>query len=558
MPPVDGAPADAVTARLDVDAGDRQLGHVPGLDGVRGLAVLLVVVGHTQISFLPPDQAQRILDVIGGGFFGVDIFFVLSGFLITALLLNERSRRGRVWFGGFYARRALRLLPALYFMLAAYLAYSVISGAPLAIVGETGIAAIFYANNWWGVFHPLASAPGLGHIWSLSVEEQFYLVWPALLMLLIRPRRGRLLLPAICVLLAVVMADRSLYWSAHGVARWVDMFVRTDHRADSLLLGALAAVLWTRRMIPRRGIGVCAYVSVVVMAVMIARYPTQSAFLYNGGFTLFAAATAVVIIATVERAWVVNRFFESRPMRLFGRVSYGLYLWHLPVYIAVVRYTSDWAPLARFGLAVGITAGGVAVSWNFVERPAQRLRHRFAERPPASSHTRRRFGAVIALVIGGSVVALGMGVAAALPATMPRIAAAPSLSTLSPGNIEFASLVGRSPEGFVVAPSPRHGFVVDGSRYRDVDPSAKIVLAASLRGVLSGNGQAVLAVSLNGRIVAVVDTTPASLGAPSFAVFLPRTVFRRGANDLRLFEVRGDPGHPRLGSISWSDFNPLG
>ena len=90
----------------DLDAGDRQLGHVPGLDGLRGLAVLLVVVSHTQIGFLPPRQAQGILDAIGGGFFGVDIFFVLSGFLITTLLLNERSKRGRVWFGGFYARRA--------------------------------------------------------------------------------------------------------------------------------------------------------------------------------------------------------------------------------------------------------------------------------------------------------------------------------------------------------------------------------------------------------------------------------------------------------------------
>ena len=545
----------------DLDAGGRQLGHVPGLDGVRGLAVLLVVVGHTQIGFLPPHQAQAILDAVGSGFFGVDIFFVLSGFLITALLLNERSKRGRVWFGGFYVRRALRLLPALYLMLAAYSAYTAITGAPLAVVGEMDVAAIFYVNNWYGVLHPLNSAPGLGHLWSLSVEEQFYLVWPALLMLLIRPRRGRLLVPAIGVLIATVMVHRAPQWSANGVLSWIEMvkaFVRTDYRADSLLIGALAAVLWTRGMIPRRGIGAYAYVSIAVMAVIMARYTTQSVFLYNGGFTLFAVATAVVIVATVERAWLVNRFFEARPMRLLGRVSYGIYLWHLPVYFAVVRYTTGWTPLARFALALGITAGCVAASWNFVERPAHRLRHRFADRPPTSARTRRRFGTIAALAIGVSVVALGMGVAAALPSTSEKLVLPPSAPLLSRTNIEFSSLVGRAPDDLVVARSLRAAIVVDGAQYRDVDLSASIIPATLVRGGLFGKAQVVLAVSLNGRIAAVVNTTASVLGTPSFRVLVPKAVLRPGVNDLALFEVRGSPSAPQLAPIPWTIFKPGG
>ena len=551
-------PSVSVSRVSDLDADDRQLGQVPGLDGVRGLAVLLVVVGHTQISFLPSHQADAILDVINGGFFGVDIFFVLSGFLITALLLNERSKRGRVWFGGFYARRALRLLPALYLMLAAYLAYTAITGAPLANVWEMDVAAIFYVNNWYGIFHPLSSAPGLGHIWSLSIEEQFYLVWPALLMLLIRPRRGRLLVPAIGVLIATVMVRRSLLWSANGIAVWIEMFVRTDNRADSLLIGALAAVLWTRGMIPRWGLAACAYVSIAGMCVIMILCTPRSPFLYYGGYTLFAVATAVVIVATVERAWSVSGFFESRPMRLLGRVSYGVYLWHLPVYFAVVRYTTGWAPLARFGVALGITAGCVAASWNFVERPAHRLRHRFAERPPMSVRTRRRFGSIAALVIGVSVVALGMGVAAALPSTPQKIEVASRPPPLSLANTAFASLVGRAPDDLVVAESLRSAIVVNGDQYHDVDLSTRIIPATLVRGGLFGKAQVVLAVSLNGRIAAVVNTTPSMLGVPSFRVLLPRAVLRPGVNDLRLFEVRGSPGAPQLAPIPWTVFSPGG
>lgn len=551
------ADSESVTVPVDLDAGDRRLGHVPGLDGVRGLAVLMVVLGHTQISFLPPAQAQAILDVIGPGFYGVDIFFVLSGFLITSLLLNERSARERVWLGGFYARRALRLLPALYLMLAVFWAYTAVTGAPLAPVQRMSIASIFYGNNWFQVFHPLSVAPSLGHIWSLSVEEQFYLVWPALLLLLIRPRRGRLLIPAICVLIAIVMARRALLWSAHGVAIWMQLFERTDTRVDSLLIGALAAVLWTRGMIPRRGIGVCAYASIAVMAVIVGRYSLLNRFLYVGGFALFAAATALVIVATVEGAWVLNRFFESRPLRLLGRVSYGLYLWHQPVYFAVVRYTTGWAPLARFALALGITASCVAASWNFVERPVQRLRHRFVERSP-NLRPHRRFGATLALMIGVSVVAIGIGVASALPSTPPKAVPSQSFGGTSPTNSEFAVLVGRAPADLVAAPSLRSAIVVDGAQYRDVDLSAGVVAATLVRGGLFGKAQLVLAVSLNGRIAAVVNTTPTTLGVPSFRVLLPRRVFHSGANDLRLFEVRGSPGAPQLAPIPWSDFNAGG
>ena len=531
----------------------RPLDHVLGLDGIRGLAVLLVVVGHTQIGFLPANYSRDILDAIRGGFMGVDVFFVLSGFLITALLLTERSRRGRVWFGGFYGRRALRLLPALYFLLAAYAIYTAVTGLPILPARNIAIAGIFYVNNWYPVFHPLSGAPGLGHLWSLSVEEQFYLVWPATLLLLARPRRGALLVPGTCVLIAVVMVRRAMLWSASEPGAWIDMFVRTDNRADSLLVGAVTAMLWTSGAIKlrKRYLGIAGWVCLAGMAVMIGVCSPRTPFLYYGGYTLFAVCVGVVIVATVERAWHANWFFESRPMRLLGRVSYGLYLWHLPVYFAVARYTTAWRPLTRLIAAIVITAVCVTVSWHLIERPALRLRRRFLAQPTAPDVVVpvRRLGPSRMFAIGLVILSVGLLVAYELPALPAPGLTLPANFVYRPSRPDtaYARLL-EKPVGPVLDPTPSGlvAHIVNPGDYLNVDVSAKVIPAMTLSGGLTGKSFVTIAVVLNGRIASVVHTATTMLATPQFRVRLPRSALRPGRNDVALYLVTGPASAPRL------------
>ncbi len=192
-------------------------------------------------------------DFFTGGFLGVDVFFVLSGFLITALLLREQADHGGVCFGSFYARRALRLLPALFVLLMAHAIYARIAHLPSAAEISTIRAAIFYYVNWYGVWHVFGVAQGLGHLWSLAIEEQFYLVWPTVLVLFLGLRRKTTRVTVILVAAIVTIGVHPALMWEHGTS-WLFIFLRTDTRADSLLVGALLACLWVRRRTPTKGL----------------------------------------------------------------------------------------------------------------------------------------------------------------------------------------------------------------------------------------------------------------------------------------------------------------
>ena len=183
---------------------------LPGLDGVRGVAVLAVVLSHVNRILPVSWSGAEVRRVTDGGWLGVDVFFVLSGFLITALLLDEQGLRGRISFGAFYMRRALRLLPALYFMLVCYAIYTYWAGLPVTAMWQSTLGAVFYVTNWLAILKPEAIAPGTGHLWSLAVEEQFYLVWPLLLTLAFGlNRRARWVIPAMAALIAgLAIQDR--------------------------------------------------------------------------------------------------------------------------------------------------------------------------------------------------------------------------------------------------------------------------------------------------------------------------------------------------------------
>jgi peptidoglycan/LPS O-acetylase OafA/YrhL len=353
----------------------RRLRSVPALDGLRGVAVLLVVISHLPF-IVPTGIGGHLIDgYVDGGFLGVDMFFVLSGFLITALLLGEESRHGSIRLGSFYGRRALRLLPALYVLLVVHLIYAKVVGLPLDNELMTIRWALVYATNWQVVFHFFTVAQGLGHLWSLAIEEQFYLVWPLLLILFLSLRRGAGTVTTFLVALIGLVALRRFLMIADGTSTLL-IFTRTDTRVDSLLVGCLLASLWVRRRTPTRNLAPAAWVAAAAIAACVAFSRYDHHFLYQGGFTVFAVAAATLILAAIDGDWAGNRLLCTAPLRLLGRVSYGLYLWHLPIFYAVAREWPDWPPVARVVVALALTALFTAASWHFVERPALRLKRR--------------------------------------------------------------------------------------------------------------------------------------------------------------------------------------
>jgi peptidoglycan/LPS O-acetylase OafA/YrhL len=373
-------------------SGYRRLRPVPALDGLRGIAVLLIFLAHTEEIFLLSWVIQSHGNgFLQGGVLGVDLFFVLSGFLITALLLREQAEHGRARLGSFYARRALRLLPALFALLAVQAIYAVVTHLPKDIEVSTIVAAVFYYLNWyWAAGNTVAA--GLSNLWSLSVEEQFYLVWPALLFLFFGLRRRVATVTAVLVIaIAVVFVHRIMLWN--DGASIIAIFVRTDTRADSLLIGVLLAQLWVRRRTPTRGLGIAAWIGALVFFLCVAftraatgiLFPPKNAFLYLGGFTVVALAGAAVILATVEGRWSGSRLLSWSPLRAVGRVSYGLYLWHLAVFTAVARYCSHWPVVPEIGFAWALSAAFTIASWNVVERPFRSWKNRLGPARPADA-----------------------------------------------------------------------------------------------------------------------------------------------------------------------------
>jgi peptidoglycan/LPS O-acetylase OafA/YrhL len=316
------------------------------------------------------------------GFLGVDAFFVLSGFLITGLLLREQMTSGRVGIGGFYQRRALRLLPALIVLLGVHVVYTWIHDASMAIERHSDFAVLFYYSNTWLLRTPMT--PSLGPLWSLAVEEQFYLVWPLVVVLFLGiRRRTSIVVSTTVVLIATVCVYRAMLW-AHGTSRFV-VYTRVTTRADALLMGALLAQLWVRGLTPKRGITWFAWPALALYLYFVF-HGISGDFLHRGGYTLVALMIAVVILAVLETSWKVNAVLRFRPLREIGRLSYGLYIWHLFVFYAVLYYAHTASDAARVTLALTVTALACVTSWLFVEQPFLQWKVRLDRRADAPSH----------------------------------------------------------------------------------------------------------------------------------------------------------------------------
>jgi peptidoglycan/LPS O-acetylase OafA/YrhL len=382
--------------------------YLPGLDGLRALAVAAVIAYHLNLGW-----AQ-------GGLLGVGVFFTLSGYLITDIFLSQWASAGRLRLGNFWLRRARRLLPGLYVMIALVSAY-VLIWAPLqrpALRGNV-IASFCYVSNWWYIgqhasyFAQFAAPSPLDHLWSLAVEEQFYLLWPCLLLLGLRLVRKRSLLVTLTLALAAAsaLAMAVLYHPGFDPTR---VYEGTDTRAFGLLLGAALAMVWgTQRvtMTPTRPLGgaltAAGVAGLGVIGYLEWHTSEYSAFMFRGGMVVLALATMAVIAAVAHPASRMNAVLGWGPLRWLGVRSYGIYLWHYPV---ILLATPQFGQLSGVQdvLCAAASVGLAALSWKFVEDPIRRGVRPSAPRVPGWLRHGRAVpaAAVMTLLAVGTILAL--------------------------------------------------------------------------------------------------------------------------------------------------------
>jgi peptidoglycan/LPS O-acetylase OafA/YrhL/lysophospholipase L1-like esterase len=348
---------------------------MPALDGLRACAVLAVLCYHGELSWAR------------GGYFGVDAFFVLSGFLITSLLLAEWDRTRRIDLKAFWGRRARRLLPALVLVLAAVAAYAALFANPIELhqLRRDAFTTFGYVANWNQIFshqsyfQSFAAPSPLKHAWSLAIEEQFYLVWPLCVFALLRLGRGsRRLLIIVCGVLAAASALlMAVLYQPHTDPTRV--YYGTDTRAQSLLIGALLAALLTqrRRLTGPRAEKALRGASVLAIAGLAFIWMTTSegdGWQYRGGFALAGVLVAIVIAAVTRPSGrgVVARALSSAPLRAIGLISYGLYLWHWPLYVVLTRERTGLDGARLFVFRLALTFAVAIMSFFCVEQPIRR------------------------------------------------------------------------------------------------------------------------------------------------------------------------------------------
>jgi peptidoglycan/LPS O-acetylase OafA/YrhL len=364
--------------------------HLDSLDGVRGVAVLTVMLYHARIASFR------------GGFLGVDIFFVLSGFLITGLLLRECEQTGSVDLKRFYLRRALRLLPALLALLVLALALPRVF-TPRLEDGQSprlwlaALASVSYASNWVRAFD-LTDMSFLQHTWSLGIEEQFYTLWPLGLLILLKARNRRFTcIAVVCAGIIGSAALRAARWQ--GRASLLRDYYSLETRLDSLLVGCLLALLLSWGLIPRTGrwiatIRVAAIASVVALALMINRAEYAGAATYHWLLFVAALCVGIVLLHLVHSpSRMVETVLTVPGLVWLGRISYGVYLWHSPIQTGVLGEArmlrlGFTGPL-RIAIPFVVTIAVAAVSFYLLERPILRANTKRRERLAAAQTLRR-------------------------------------------------------------------------------------------------------------------------------------------------------------------------
>ena len=385
----------------------QQMGYEPSLDGIRAFSVIAVMLYHANIAWLP------------GGFLGVEVFFVVSGFLITSLLIEERESTQHIDLKQFWIRRARRLLPALFIMLSATavsVAFFAKDSAP--DFRRDVLPSLGYFSNWWQIFavktpyFAASSLPVLRHLWSLAVEEQWYLIWPLLFTVVFGAKwmRSKFSGMLLVVCSGAVMATTALRFAQDNETRTNFLYLSTVTRSSGLLLGAAVAMLWRpwRKTSPsswwRSSIAdALALVSIAVIGVLMATVHVADVRLYQGGLVATTVASAVVIAVVMRpNGLIIKKFFSQDFFVEVGRRSYGLYLWHWPIF--VVAHARDSGN--RFAVALAATIIINEFVYQFVEIPTRQgaLGNWWRNRQQLSAMHRR-----LPLLIAAAVVAsLGM------------------------------------------------------------------------------------------------------------------------------------------------------
>ena len=313
------------------------------------------------------------------GYLGVDVFFTLSGFLITAVLLQEWSKTGSIDFKNFYARRALRLLPALSLLLLSSLLP--LNPIPATERVKAALIALFYSVNWFRAFVPDFHMAGLGHTWSLSVEEQFYLLWPITLVIVLRFESLRKRIVPILVIAVLACATyRILLWTADRTPE--RLYNGLDTRADSLLAGcALSAMLAFGVLKPGLAMKKAANLlalGAIPFVLLIFSSEWNDDFMFLAGYFLVALISATVIFSVVRSSspsTSLTRMLSFPPLVWTGQISYGLYLWHYPLFL-YVRGLGLPMPVAMLGM-YGSVFLVASLSFYGVERPFLRMKQKF-------------------------------------------------------------------------------------------------------------------------------------------------------------------------------------
>ncbi len=409
------------------EAGLSRVPYLPGLDGLRAIAVIGVMIYHAHHDWMP------------GGFLGVEVFFVISGYLITLLLMGERERNGHVDLRQFWARRFRRLLPALYVMMALVAVYiaAFYSVAREQTRGDF-TAGIFYISNWYEIFvgqgygASEAFVP-LRHLWSLAVEEQFYLVWPLVMVAILRSR-GRLpamglKLIGVSMLISIMVAwfyvpgvvatscgtefTRGT-WTVFGRCVAVNdmLYLGSFSRAGGLMLGAGFAMLWRPVAIMRgplrdkgRRLDVLAALGfAVIVYFMLTMYLQErgvyNPWLYRGGFFLTGVATLLLIAATTHQGAATGKLLGNKALVWVGTRSYGLYLYHWPVFQMIRKQANIQLSVPQIILGMLITVPITEASYRFIETPIRRngLRATLASMRGEARHLMA--GVAVALLVG--------------------------------------------------------------------------------------------------------------------------------------------------------------
>jgi peptidoglycan/LPS O-acetylase OafA/YrhL len=340
-----------------------RLKYRPFLDGLRAVAVLVVIFYHLDLT------------LFRGGFLGVDVFFVLSGYLITSLLLVEKAATERIDFVNFYMRRAKRLLPALFLVVLVLVTVgrAVYAVDAQSIVARDALATLCYVANWSFILHEqsyfdaFAEPSPLRHMWSLAIEEQFYLVWPLVLLAVLAVRsRGFAVVLALTAISAVALAV------LHDPSDPSRAYYGTDTRLHEISIGALTALLLVRRGKPPKAARYLAMPSFAVIIGFVVLLGDKDPGYYWGLSTVFCLATAVLIVSLeAPGSLILKSVLSSRPFVWIGKISYGMYLWHWPIIVALYQ-----VPIAnevvRTGIAVGATVAVSTASYFCIERP---IRH---------------------------------------------------------------------------------------------------------------------------------------------------------------------------------------